>query len=284
MDWGEQYGPNRFEWKEANQTDCPAFVARHLNERMTAMESRVNDLFHTARFFNIPVPPRQPEPVPPPQSRVAPRSMNRGLEQQQQPQTVSHYNRPTSTITSANRSPILETLFKPSNPINFDELFRPSTSAYDVFRQPIILSTSRGQQNVFGQSSSNLPAIASHAHASSSAVVSNANRPASIRQPHPHTIEQPSPLSIAAVSAAQLEMPLYVQPSTIFSAENDYNKAYCDICGYSAYQVTSVKRHILRKHAKAKILCNRCGKAFTSNDNLRRHQKTTKKCLAKAKK
>lgn len=158
-------------------------------------------------------------------------------------------------------------------------------SSRHSFPSTFTFPPNRAQFNAFGPSNNRLRAITStafHSLPSTSIPVQatlrspmlsatiqaqptynliHANQPP-LNPPNPSPINRP------------MEMPLYMEPSLSF----------CDICGYASAKASHVKRHILRKHSQSKLLCCRCGKSFSTKEDLHRHETKTKKCISKTKK
>lgn len=294
VDWGEEYGDNRYDWVSSRETDCPGFVVSHLNDQLSVMRSEIDDLYQAAADIGV---------------RIRPTGVSRyrqgGVRLYRHPafdqQTFQRptLNQPTFHQPTFDQVAHEQPLYR-TRPHAFYQIqmIAPQTFASDSFpfqptwpsfsiRQPIRIPGLRSHFPTYGQpqvirqqamqsSSIHLPmrprAITSFAHSSRPIPTSTVTSTAF------YALDPP------AIEPAQLEMPMYVQPSlnTRFAGESvKIKKALCDICGYSAI-VAHVKRHILRKHAKCKLVCSRCKKSFSTKDDLHRHQNKTKnKCIQK---
>lgn len=304
MDWGQQYGEDQYEWVPSERTDCPGFVANHLNDRINTLQSNVDKLNEIARNVGFDIPPTDDQPMldnshfelPTLQSTNPPLPLQAFGQQfnQLRPQSNAFGQPPLYRLRTATSFPFSSTSF----PFSFDQntsrfptftinrahfntfrrppsnrlaitpsVFHPSSSTsipvQGTPRLPIISPTIQTQLNALGQP----PSIQIPTHSLQPAQPVENQPTLHVNQPQIHAKQQQLHTIEQQPINRPKEMPLYIQPSSL-----------CEICGYVS-QVSHVKRHILRVHANSKISCPRCGKSFSTKDDIHRHQKKTKKCI-----
>lgn len=349
VDWGAHWENQQYEWILAQETDCPAFVARHLNNQINSLKADVANLYEAAERAGLDIEPSnmQRELIPRANTQLSSasstnRPRTRALSSPPQIRALlppSHQSR--ALPTPRNRPPFYATEQVQSNQqwtiklpnINLTRRrnlaieLAPTNIRSTVPNTPIRVrlppsATITRPQNLQIEpgpintapirmpvpSSTNLPEmygleLQSTSQTQITATNTQPFQPeqAPIRMPSITTITRPEPIDTVPIqmpvsSSINLpemhgpempstntqplfrDVPLYVQPKC------GRNQKSCSFCDYVSPYTSHVKRHIDRKHHIKNLVCDKCGKPFSTNEDLKRHQENAKKCEKKSKK